>query len=117
MSRVVSGFYAVSGSTHSAVATAHTSDQTPQRFRSAQARTTKQDIRLFRLGFFDGPPATEAELEKAYTDCDSEVMKSSEPWEPKEMNLKKLASATRNIYKSLHNQDPSPSSDDEELVA
>ena len=96
---------------------AHTSDQTPQRFRSAQARTTKPDIRLFRLGFFAGPPATEAELEKAYTYYDSEVRKSSEPWEPKEMNLKKLASATRNIYKSLHNQDPSPSSDDEELVA
>ena len=96
---------------------AHTSDQTPQRFRSAQARTTKQDIRLFRLGFFDGPPATEDELEKAYSYHRSEVSKTSESPELKDAKLKKLKSAFTNIYKPFQYRDPSPSSDDDEEVA
>ena len=83
-------------------------------FRTEQAQTEKQDMRLSRLGFFDGEPLTQALLEKTYSSRKNAVKNSQDSYADQKHQLKKLKSAFSNIAKTLHGQAPEPSSDDDE---
>ena len=82
-------------------------------FQTDQEQEDKQDLRLSRLGFFDGEPLTQDMLEKAYSSNKNDVETSELPTKVKVFQIKKLKSAFRNVGKALHGQVPSPSTDDD----
>ena len=86
-------------------------------FRAELAKKVKQDIRLVRLGFFDSELPSQPELEKAYTFSKNELEKSAVPADEKDIALKKLSSAYKNLLKIHHDRSPSPSTDDDDELA
>ena len=83
-----------------------------------EAQTDKEYMRLNRWGFFDSMPATQEELEKAYSSKQKELRNNSDlPEDKLNSALKKLKSAFKNIGKSLQHQAPEPSTDDDEEEA
>ena len=83
-------------------------------FRTEQEQTDKQDMRASRLGFFDGEPVTQEQLEKSYRFRKNAVKNGQDSPADQKHQLKKLKSAFNNIAKALHDQTPQPSSDDDE---
>ena len=83
-------------------------------WQSERQQATKQDIRLMRLGFFDGQLPTQIELERAYVSRKQYVETSEIPLQEQTKRIKKLQSALENITKALQNRTPLPSSDEED---